>query len=243
MKRRSLLTRIAGVGALLAIGAVLGRMIEFPSLTATEKPASASKSIRMSTQDTPVVYRQEDFETDPAVYRAVIEGGQPLGRWKEGLMFDGIEPMPWLVSSANWFPGTELVQPDEIRVTFMGSSPIIRPGQMNTSIYVELGNGDNFIFDIGEGSVANYSAAGVPLNMMTKIFITHLHVDHFNALPYVYVFGAWAGRWHEPLRVFGPSGRTEEYGLASMIDGMKQMVGWHEDAFSVFPVGRGPPSR
>jgi hypothetical protein len=26
---------------------------------------------------------------------------------------------------------------------------------MNTSIFVELGNGDNFIFDIGEGSVSN----------------------------------------------------------------------------------------
>ena len=173
MSPRSLLARIAGVGALLTIGAVLGQMIELPSLTATEKTASANKSIRMSPQDTPVVYRQEDFETDPAVYRAVLEGGQPLGRWKEGLMFEGIEPMPWLVSAANWFPGTEEVQPDEIRVTFMGSAPVIRPGQMNTSIFVELGNGDSFIFDIGEGSVANYAAAGVPLNMMNRIFITH----------------------------------------------------------------------
>ena len=48
--------------------------------------------------------------------------------------------MPWLKSSANWFPKTEEVQPDEIRVTFMGSSPLPRPGQMGTSVYVELGN-------------------------------------------------------------------------------------------------------
>ena len=87
-------------------------------------------------------------------------------------MFDGIAPMPWLKSAANWFPGTEVVQPDEIRVTFMGSSPLPRPGQMGTSLYVELGNGDRFIFDMGPGSVANYLAARIPLNQINDIFVT-----------------------------------------------------------------------
>jgi ribonuclease Z len=98
-----------------------------------------------------------------------------MGRWKEGLTFDGVAPMPWLKSSANWFPKTEQVQPDEIRVTFMGSSPMPRPGQMGTSVYLELGNGDSFIFDMGPGSIANYLAAGVPLNRLNDIFLTHLH--------------------------------------------------------------------
>ena len=101
-----------------------------------------------------------------------------MGRWKEGLTFDGVAPMPWLKSAANWFPKTEEVQPDEIRVTFMGSSPLPRPGQMGTSVYVELGNGDNFIFDMGPGSIANYLAAGVSLNRLNNIFLTHLHWDH-----------------------------------------------------------------
>lgn len=168
-----------------------------------------------------------------------LTGGVPLGRWKEGLLFDGINPTPGIRSAANWFPRTEEVGPDEMRITFMGTSPLIRPGQMNTSIYVELGNGDNFVFDIGEGSVANYVAASVALNQLDKIFITHLHVDHFGALPWLYMFGGWNGRWHKPLRVFGPSGRSPEYGTAHMIEGMKQMLTWHRDAFSVFPVGRG----
>ena len=116
---------------------------------------------------------------------------------------------------------------------------MIRPGQMNTSIFVELGNGDNFVFDIGEGAIANYNAAGLAMNQLDKIFITHLHVDHFGALPYLYMFGGWAGRWHKPLRVFGPSGRTPEFGTAHMVEGMKQMLAWHLDAFAVFPVGQG----
>ncbi len=168
-----------------------------------------------------------------------LTGGVPMGRWKEGLLFEGVRPMPWLKSAANWFPGTEEVQPNEMRITFMGTAPNIRPGQMNTSIYVELGNGDNFVFDMGEGAVANYVAARVALNQIEHVFITHLHVDHFGSLPYLWMFGTWAGGWHVPLTVHGPSGRTPEYGTKTMVEGMKMMLGWHRDAFSVFPVGKG----
>jgi ribonuclease BN (tRNA processing enzyme) len=168
-----------------------------------------------------------------------LTGGVPMGRWTEGLLFEGVAPMPWLKSAANWFPGTEEVQPNEIRVTFMGTAPMIRPGQMNTSIFVELGNGDSFVFDMGEGAVANYVAARVSLNQIKHVFITHLHVDHFGSLPYLWMFGTWAGGWHEPLTVHGPSGRTPEYGTETMVEGMKMMLGWHRDAFSVFPVGKG----
>jgi ribonuclease Z len=179
------------------------------------------------------------YETDPKVFQEIATAGLPMGRWKEGLMFDGIEPMPWLKSAANWFPGTEKVQPEEIRVTFMGSSPLPRPGQMGTSVYVELGNGDNFIFDMGPGSIANYLAAGIPLNQINDIFVTHLHWDHVASIPYIYMFGGWGGRWHEPFRVHGPSGRTEKHGFRYMMDRMDEMLTWHKDSFDLFPVGQG----
>ncbi|RKF20007.1 MBL fold metallo-hydrolase [Alginatibacterium sediminis] len=158
--------------------------------------------------------------------------------WKEGLLFDGIAPYgDHMVSGANWYPRTEDVQPNEMRVTFMGTSPMIRPGQVNTSIYVELGNGSNFVFDLGEGSISNYVAAGVALNELDHIFITHLHVDHYGSLPYLYQFGGWNGRWEKPLNIYGPSGATPEYGTRHMVEGMQQMLNWHTDAFDVFPSG------
>jgi ribonuclease BN (tRNA processing enzyme) len=177
-----------------------------------------------------------DF-ADEETMKEVASGGVPIGRWKEGLLFEGIAPQPWLTSAANWLPGSEEVQPEEMRITFMGTAPMLRPGQMNTSIYVELGNGDTFIFDMREGAVSNYLASGIPINQLNDIFLSHLHVDHFGSLPWVYAFGAWAGRWHEPLRITGPSGRTEKDGVAYMVEGMKQMMHWHREAFSVFPVG------
>ena len=179
------------------------------------------------------------YETNPEVFQQLATGGQPMGRWKEGLTFDGIEPMPWLKSAANWTPGSEEVQPSEIRVTFMGSSPVPRPGQMGTSVYVELGNGKNFIFDMGPGAIANYLSAGIPFNQINDIFITHLHWDHVASVPYAYMFGGWAGRWHESFRVHGPSGRTEKHGIAYMMDRMDEMLTWHKDSFDIFPIGKG----
>ncbi len=182
---------------------------------------------------------EKGFESDPRTFEEVATAGVPMGRWTEGLTFEGIEPMPWLVSATNWFPGTEEVQPDEMRVTFMGSSPLPRPGQMGTSIYVELGNGDSFIFDMGPGSIAHYLASGIPLNQINDIFITHLHWDHVASVPYIYVFGAWGGRWTEPFRVYGPSGRTERHGIRYMMDRMDEMLTWHKDSFDIMPVGDG----
>jgi len=170
---------------------------------------------------------------------AALGGGVPMGRWKEGLLFDGIAPQAHLKSSANWFPNSEEIQPDEMRIIFMGTAPFIRPGQANTSIFVQLGNGDQFIFDLGEGSIANYIAGGFALNELRHVFITHLHVDHFGSLPYLTMFGGWAGGWHDQLNVYGPSGRTPEFGTKAMVDGMMKMLGWHADAFNVFPVGKG----
>ena len=177
--------------------------------------------------------------SSPDQIQAALGGGVPMGRWKEGLLFEGIEPTPGLKSAANWFPRTETLGPEEIRIIFMGTAPFIRPGQMNTSILIQLGDGQNFVFDLGEGSIANYIAAGMALNELDKIFITHLHVDHFGALPYLFEFGGWTGRWHNRLNVVGPSGRTPEYGTAAMVDGMKKMLGWQSDAFDVFPTGQG----
>jgi ribonuclease BN (tRNA processing enzyme) len=148
-------------------------------------------------------------------------------------------PTPSVKSRNNYFPNSEKLGPDEMRISFMGSTPFPpRRDQAGTCIMVELGNGDSFFFDFGPGCLRNIIAMGHSQQLVQDIFITHLHVDHYHDLPYLLPFSAWSGRY-TPLRVHGPSGRTPELGMQGMVDGMKQMLKWHLEAFDHFPIGEG----
>ena len=150
------------------------------------------------------------------------------------------KPTPSVRSRMNYFPGSETLAPDEMRISFVGSCPFPpRRDQAGTCIMVELGNGDRFFFDFGPGCVKNILAMGVPVPSINDIFITHLHVDHYHDLSYLLPFSAWAGRWKMPLRVTGPSGRTPDLGTKGMVAGMKQMLKWHLGAFDACPIGDG----
>jgi len=150
------------------------------------------------------------------------------------------KPTPYITGSrANYFPLSETLGPDEMRISFVGSTPYPpRRDQAGTCIMVELGNGDRFFFDFGSGCLRNIIGMQVPGQLINDIFLTHLHVDHYADLPYLYPFRAWSGGY-TPLRVHGPSGRTPELGTKAMIAGMKQMLRWHLEAFDMFPIGDG----
>lgn len=56
----------------------------------------------------------------------------------------------------NYFPNSETVGPDEMRISFVGSCPFPpHRDQAGTCITVELGNGDRLFFDFGPGCVKN----------------------------------------------------------------------------------------
>ena len=148
-------------------------------------------------------------------------------------------PTPSVANANTFFPGVEELGSDEMRISFIGSSPVPPTrAQAGTAIMVELGNGKRFFFDLGPGCLRNIVALQVPLQTVNDIFITHLHIDHYGELPYIYGFSAWMGRW-KPLRVHGPSGRTPENGTKAMIEGMKKVTYWHTDSFNLFPIGDG----
>ena len=136
-------------------------------------------------------------------------------------------------------PGTEDLGEDEMRISFIGSTPVPPTrSQAGTCIMVELGNGKRFFFDFGNGALRNLVAMQVPIQVINDIFFTHLHVDHYADLPYLYAFAPWMLRW-KPLRVHGPSGRTPQDGIKYMIEGMKMMAHWHTDSFNCMPIGDG----
>jgi ribonuclease Z len=125
-----------------------------------------------------------------------------------------------------YLPNSEDLGPEEMRVIACGTGmPNPRMAQAAACFLVELGNGDKFIFDIGSGSVERLAALDIPWDWLSKVFIGHLHGDHFGDLGGLFVGGGVGGR-HVPLKVWGPSGATPELGTAYAVDHMEKMYTW-----------------
>lgn len=125
-----------------------------------------------------------------------------------------------------YYPGTEALGPDEIRVIACGTGmPSARRSQAATCFLIELGNGDKLLFDIGSGSHANLTALMIPSDYLTKVFLTHLHTDHWGDLTSLWAGGWTAGRT-TPLEVWGPSGVREDMGTKYAIKHMLKAYNW-----------------
>jgi ribonuclease Z len=129
-----------------------------------------------------------------------------------------------------YYPGTETLGPDEIRVTACGTGmPNARPKQAAACWLVELGNGDKFIFDIGTGSAERISALKIPYDFMDKVFLGHLHSDHFGDMDALWVGGV-VGNRTMPMRVWGPSSSEAKYGTKAALEHMQKMLAWDVDS-------------
>ena len=175
------------------------------------------------------------------VVAAVMAGAYLMGRSDEraGRPFSLANPAhaadapsisPIAARARNFYaPNSEDLQPDEMRLIACGTGmPTARPKQAASCWLLELGNGDKFIFDVGTGSAERISAMQIPYNFLDKVFLSHLHTDHFGDLDALFVGGALAGR-QKPLRVWGPSGDTPERGTKYALDHLYKALTWDLD--------------
>ena len=125
-----------------------------------------------------------------------------------------------------YYPGTEALGPDEMRVIACGTGmPQPRLKQAAASFVVELGNGDKFIFDMGEGSYERITALGIPVDQLNKVFLGHLHLDHAGDFPAFWLTrGINAGR--TPIRLWGPNGVRPEWGTSAWVENLRAAWGW-----------------
>jgi ribonuclease Z len=80
-----------------------------------------------------------------------------------------------------YYPGTEVLAEQEVRVVACGTGmPEQRRGQASACFLFEFGNGEKLIFDLGTGSMRNISSLMIPYEYLTKIFLSHLHTDHWH---------------------------------------------------------------
>jgi ribonuclease Z len=127
-----------------------------------------------------------------------------------------------------YYPGTEELAPDEMRVITCGSGmPMPRLKQAAACFLIELGNGEKLIFDMGTGSMERIYALGIPLDYIDKVFLTHLHMDHMGDLPGFYIYGPQNNR-SKPLRVWGPGGggTRPEWGTKAAMKNVEETWAW-----------------
>jgi ribonuclease Z len=125
-----------------------------------------------------------------------------------------------------YYPGTEELGKDEMRVIALGTGrPLVQRGQASACWLVQLGNGENFLFDIGTGCAPNLSLLDTSWNEFDKLFLSHLHSDHFGDFGAMYVAGILAGRT-KPVRIWGPSGTEPELGARAAIEHIEKAYLW-----------------
>jgi ribonuclease BN (tRNA processing enzyme) len=93
----------------------------------------------------------------------------------------------------------------DTRVILLGTgTPNPEPDRMGPAIAVVSGD-RVYLVDCGPGVVRRAAQAGLRMNQLTRLFVTHLHSDHTAGFPDLILTPPNAGRT-TPLEVWGPAG-------------------------------------
>ncbi|UWQ44035.1 MBL fold metallo-hydrolase (plasmid) [Leisingera aquaemixtae] len=104
-----------------------------------------------------------------------------------------------------------------MRVTLLGTGgPEFFPDRLGISTLVEA-NGQMLLFDVGRGTEQRLYESRINPKDITTIFLTHLHNDHYEGLPALWMT-PWflLGRDHG-FELWGPEGSQE------MVEGLRMM--------------------
>jgi ribonuclease Z len=117
------------------------------------------------------------------------------------------------------FAGQVPARADGLRVHLIGTGgPELTPDRAGISTLVDA-NGRKLLFDAGRGALQNIYLSRIHPNDVTRIFLTHLHNDHYEGL---------SSLWLTPWFMFGRKQQIELWGppgTARMVEGMRLMFG------------------
>jgi ribonuclease Z len=107
-----------------------------------------------------------------------------------------------LLCAAVW---AAVVWAQDTRVILLGTgTPNPEPQRMGPAVAVVSGD-RVYLVDCGPGVVRRAAEAGLKMEQLTRVFVTHLHSDHTAGYPDLILTPPNSGR-SEPLQAFGPPG-------------------------------------
>jgi ribonuclease BN (tRNA processing enzyme) len=100
-----------------------------------------------------------------------------------------------------------------VHVRFLGcGDAFCSGGRCHTCFYLE-GGGEPLLIDCGATALLALKRAGIDPTSIGSIALSHLHGDHFGALPWLILDGSVSGR-QRPLAIAGPRGTEERVSRA-----------------------------
>lgn len=101
-----------------------------------------------------------------------------------------------------------------MRLTIIGSGDAFGSGgRFNTCFMIEAG-ARKLLLDCGASSLVALKARGVDPNSLDGVILSHLHGDHFGALPFLLLDAQHLSRRSRPLTVLGPPGTRDRLDAA-----------------------------
>jgi len=88
------------------------------------------------------------------------------------------------------------------KITILGSAnAVAKSDQQNAHLLFETSS-RKIMVDCGDHSAASLARAGVEINQITDLILTHFHADHVGSLPLV-IMDMWLEKRKAPLTIYG----------------------------------------
>jgi ribonuclease Z len=114
-------------------------------------------------------------------------------------------------------PQTQLLHDGKLHVFLLGTgSPEVEMQNVRKPACLAIiADGQVLLFDAGEGAMQTMAGLGLPYELISNVFMTHWHSDHFGGLGQV-MNDTWLHGRNVPLNIWGP------YGTKQVIEGLNK---------------------
>ena len=96
-----------------------------------------------------------------------------------------------------------------VRLTVIGCGDAFGSGGRFNTCFMVQASGRTVLLDCGASSLVALKSRNIDINTIDGVILSHLHGDHFGALPFLLLDAQFLARRERPLTVAGPPGTRE----------------------------------